>query len=158
MALTWIPTVRKRATLEALNFLTRAAGPLFGLRSRFTTERDAIERILIVERGNIGDIVLLLPFLTQLRALFRSQLLVGDEQQLLDLISQSPCFGSSRVGRHRNAEAPKRSRIVPAEQHLYLELLCAQGLCQGEDRFMRFPHSSGAIPAGLRIAVGCELR
>ena len=69
MAQVWIPSLRKRLMLRALE-----------LFARFTREQPrpsppspsakAVERILVIELWNIGDIVLAMPFLAQLRSIF----------------------------------------------------------------------------------------
>ncbi len=70
MAQIWLPTPWKRLTLAGLNLFARAANPL---RARFTSDaadRQSVERILVVELWNIGDVVLTIPFLAQLRVIF----------------------------------------------------------------------------------------
>lgn len=70
MAQTWISTPWKRLTLAGLNLFARAANPLLGGLSSGTGDRHVVERILVVELWHIGDVVLTIPFLAQLRALF----------------------------------------------------------------------------------------
>jgi heptosyltransferase II len=68
MAQTWVPTFRKRLMLGVLDVLGRLAPP-----REHTPEVDSrgqVKRILVVELWNIGDVVLAMPFLAQLRALF----------------------------------------------------------------------------------------
>lgn len=71
MAERWVATPRKRLILRALDLLARiapsAVGPDTG---RPAVGSDPVRNILVVELWNIGDIVLLLPFLAQLRAKF----------------------------------------------------------------------------------------
>jgi ADP-heptose:LPS heptosyltransferase len=68
MAQTWVPSFRKRLLLEALDILARLAPPR-GHTAEVDSRRQ-IKRILVVELWNIGDVVLAMPFLAQLRALF----------------------------------------------------------------------------------------
>jgi len=68
MAQTWVPSFRKRLMLGALDVLGRLAP-----KRAHPPEVDSnaqIKRILVVELWNIGDVVLAMPFLAQLRALF----------------------------------------------------------------------------------------
>src|SRR3954469_12650864 len=65
MALSWKPTFQKSALLAAALILHRM------LRSRATNAMRApdpaeVGRILVVELWNIGDVILLMPFLSQL--------------------------------------------------------------------------------------------
>ncbi len=68
MAQTWVPSFRKRLMLGALNLFSRSEPE--GAESRAVDSNGQIERILVVELWNIGDVVLAMPFLAQLRALF----------------------------------------------------------------------------------------
>jgi ADP-heptose:LPS heptosyltransferase len=62
----WIPTLKRRLMLRALDFFARPSG----WRSIAATGVEQVRRILVVEPKNIGDVVLTIPFLTQLRARF----------------------------------------------------------------------------------------
>jgi heptosyltransferase-2 len=68
MAQTWIPSLRKRLMLGALDLFARATRPRGNARP--SDAKDPIQRILVIELWNIGDVVLAMPFLAQLRALF----------------------------------------------------------------------------------------
>ncbi len=70
MAQTWVPTPWKRLTLAGLNLFARAANPLRARFSSVAIDRLSVERILVVELWNIGDVILTIPFLTQLRGMF----------------------------------------------------------------------------------------
>src|SRR4051812_38795881 len=68
MAQTWIPTFKKRLMLGALDLyarLTQPRGDAVGPASA-----QAIQRVLVIELWNIGDVILAMPFLAQLRASF----------------------------------------------------------------------------------------
>ncbi|MEO6331374.1 MAG: glycosyltransferase family 9 protein [Gemmatimonadaceae bacterium] len=71
MAERWVATPRKRLILRVLDLLARiapsAVGPDTG---RPAADSERVRDILVVELWNIGDIVLTLPFLAQLRAKF----------------------------------------------------------------------------------------
>src|SRR6266478_10184006 len=66
MAQTWIPSLRKRLMLGALDLFARMTRP----RGDARPPNASIQRILVIELWNIGDVVLAMPFLTQLRVLF----------------------------------------------------------------------------------------
>lgn len=68
MAQTWNPTFKKRLMLGALDLYARLTQPRGDLEGSDSTR--AIQRILVIELWNIGDVVLAMPFLAQLRALF----------------------------------------------------------------------------------------
>src|ERR1700750_251692 len=68
MAQTWKPSLRKRLMLAALGLLGRVMRPR-GSRP-LTDPTLPIRRILVIELWNIGDLVLAMPFLAELRALF----------------------------------------------------------------------------------------
>lgn len=70
MPLTWKPTRRKRLLLAALGFLGVLVRPFNRWRRRGGGEREGVRRILVVELWNIGDVILAMPFLAQLRKLF----------------------------------------------------------------------------------------
>lgn len=70
MAQSWVSTPRKRLMLAGLNLLARVARPWLGGRAGAVDHPKAITRILVVELWNIGDVVLTMPFLARLRALF----------------------------------------------------------------------------------------
>lgn len=67
MAQSWTPTLRRRLMLRTIDALAS-----LGQRGRVirAIPNDEIERILVVEPKHIGDVVLLLPFLSQLRRIF----------------------------------------------------------------------------------------
>jgi heptosyltransferase-2 len=71
MAQSWVLTPRKRLMLAALDALawlsTRFRDP-----DPVLLRNDEVRRILVVELWNIGDVVLAIPFLAQLRARFPS--------------------------------------------------------------------------------------
>lgn len=62
----WIPTLRRRLMLRALDFVAQ----LSGSKNISPAGVEQVSRILVVEPKNIGDVVLTMPFLTQLRARF----------------------------------------------------------------------------------------
>ncbi len=66
MAQTWIPSLRKRLMLGALDLFARMTRP----RGDARPPNASIQRILVIELWNIGDVVLAMPFLAQLRVLF----------------------------------------------------------------------------------------
>jgi heptosyltransferase-2 len=68
MAQTWIPSLRKRLMLGALDLFARAKRLPLGIHAR--ESKTPIQRVLVIELWNIGDVVLAMPFLAQLRALF----------------------------------------------------------------------------------------
>ena len=70
VAQSWVATPWKRLKLASLNAISRATRPL--VRGVFTTSAEPrdVRRILVVELWNIGDVVLTIPFLAQLRARF----------------------------------------------------------------------------------------
>jgi heptosyltransferase II len=70
MPLKWTSTRRKRLLLTAMHFLAVLVRPLKLSRRRGDMNREAIRRILVVELWNIGDVVLAMPFLAQLRKVF----------------------------------------------------------------------------------------
>jgi ADP-heptose:LPS heptosyltransferase len=66
--------------LAGLSLLARLGGPWRKRDSRSPRDRATIRRILVVELWNIGDVLLAMPFLAQLRELFptaRTTLLAG---------------------------------------------------------------------------------
>src|SRR5690242_12643799 len=67
MAQVWIPSIRKRLILGALDLYARVAQRR---PSGQATPSRYVERILVIELWNIGDIVLAMPFLAQLRTIF----------------------------------------------------------------------------------------
>ena len=69
MAQVWVPTLRRRLMLASLDALARVSS-LGGRRPAPAKSRDDIRSILVVEPKNIGDVVLTLPFLAQLRKVF----------------------------------------------------------------------------------------
>ena len=62
----WIPTLKRRLMLGALDFLvdTTRSG------KNESAVLESVNRILVIEPKNIGDVVLATPFLAQLRARF----------------------------------------------------------------------------------------
>jgi heptosyltransferase-2 len=68
MAQTWVPSFRKRLMLGALDSVAHFSPQRMGAPAVHSNEH--IERILVVELWNIGDVVLAMPFLAQLRTLF----------------------------------------------------------------------------------------
>ena len=68
MAQVWIPSFRKRVMLGALDLYARVAR--LPEAPRLLASAESVQRILVIELWNIGDIVLAMPFLAQLRALF----------------------------------------------------------------------------------------
>ncbi|MDP9176474.1 MAG: glycosyltransferase family 9 protein [Gemmatimonadota bacterium] len=70
MAQTWIPTPWKRLATAVLNSFAGAARLLPGRQPAAIGLPGDVSRILVVELWNIGDVVLTMPFLAQLRVLF----------------------------------------------------------------------------------------
>lgn len=70
MAQTWVPTPWKRLTVAGLNLFARAVNPFRGHPASQAVDRQSVERILVVELWNIGDVILTIPFLAQLRVMF----------------------------------------------------------------------------------------
>ena len=69
MAQTWTPTIRRRLMLASLDAIARVTW--LGRRPAGAMKRrEDVRRVLIVEPKNIGDVVLTLPFLAQLRKVF----------------------------------------------------------------------------------------
>lgn len=68
MAQTWKPSFRKRLMLAALDLFAGVTGQRPDARSADST--GPIQRILVIELWNIGDVVLAMPFLSELRAIF----------------------------------------------------------------------------------------
>jgi len=68
MAQTWAPNFRKRFLLGALDVIARFTSG--GGDVRPVGSDAPINRILVVELWNIGDVILAMPFLAQLRRLF----------------------------------------------------------------------------------------
>jgi ADP-heptose:LPS heptosyltransferase len=80
----WVPTVKRRLMLKGMDFLVRVTRG----KPSASAERDAerVSRILVVEPKNIGDVVLAIPFLAQLRARFpgaRTTLLAAPNARLI---------------------------------------------------------------------------
>jgi ADP-heptose:LPS heptosyltransferase len=69
VALIWKPTLKKSALLAGALLLHRIIRPSAG-GAKPGTEPSDIRSILVVELWNIGDVILVMPFLAQLRALF----------------------------------------------------------------------------------------
>jgi ADP-heptose:LPS heptosyltransferase len=70
MAQTWPVSRSRRAVLRILDFLGRAAFAPVRLRRRKLDPFESIQRILVIEPWNIGDVVLATPILADLRARF----------------------------------------------------------------------------------------
>jgi ADP-heptose:LPS heptosyltransferase len=70
MAQTWTPTLWKRLVVAGLNAFAGVKRALPGARQRPAGDSNEIRRILVVELWNIGDVVLTMPFLAELRAMF----------------------------------------------------------------------------------------
>ena len=70
MALNWTPTVRKSALIAGAVLLHRALRPSGAVKKAKRKKRDSVRSILVVELWNIGDVILAMPFLAQLRAKF----------------------------------------------------------------------------------------
>ena len=68
MAQVWIPSFKKRVMLRALDLFAHVDRAKSPARERDST--NSVARILVIELWNIGDLVLSMPFLGQLRALF----------------------------------------------------------------------------------------
>jgi heptosyltransferase II len=69
MAQAWVPTIRRRLMLTILDIIARVTR-LGRAPASPAKSRDDVRRILVVEPKNIGDVVLTLPFLAQLRKVF----------------------------------------------------------------------------------------
>ena len=65
-----VPTLRRRLTHAALNLFARVAyrNPRRGVPR--AGQNESVVRILVLELWNIGDVILAMPFLAQLRCLF----------------------------------------------------------------------------------------
>jgi heptosyltransferase-2 len=70
MAQTWVPTWRKRLLLAMLDALVRVSSREANRKAGAPRAPEDVKRILVVELWNIGDVVLTMPFLGQLRVLF----------------------------------------------------------------------------------------
>ena len=68
MAQVWIPSFKKRVMLRAVDLFARLTRTPRAPQA--TRSPRSVERILVIELWNIGDIVLAMPFLAQLRTLF----------------------------------------------------------------------------------------
>ena len=67
----WIRTRRKRFMLATLNIVARIGRWLFDKpRAGARSQKDHIRSVLVIEPWNIGDIILAMPFLAQVRARF----------------------------------------------------------------------------------------
>lgn len=83
MAQSWVPTWRKRLMLAMLDAVARM-WPGFGRPD--SAKAQDVKRILVVELWNIGDVILVMPFLAQVRARFpaaRVTLLAGPHAKLV---------------------------------------------------------------------------
>lgn len=86
MALNWTPTVRKSALIAGAVLLHRALRPSSAAKKAKRRNHDPVHGILVVELWNIGDVILAMPFLAQLRARFpgaRITLLSAPHAELL---------------------------------------------------------------------------
>jgi lipopolysaccharide heptosyltransferase II len=70
VAQAWVPTLRRRVMLAALDAIARVARLEGRPPENAAKSRQDVRRILVVEPKNIGDVVLTLPFLAHLRAIF----------------------------------------------------------------------------------------
>src|SRR5688500_9048560 len=70
MAQSWFSTPKKRLMLAGLNLLARVGGRWLSGGAGPIQHPQARTRILVVELWNIGDVLLTMPFLAQLRVLF----------------------------------------------------------------------------------------
>jgi heptosyltransferase-2 len=70
MSSTWSPTLRQRSVHAALNLFARIAysGSPVGVSQQARNE--SVSSIAVLELWNIGDVILAMPFLAQLRGLF----------------------------------------------------------------------------------------
>jgi heptosyltransferase-2 len=69
VAQSWVPTLRRRLMLASLDAIASVTS--LGRRPASTLKkREDVRRVLVVEPKNIGDVVLTLPFLAQLREVF----------------------------------------------------------------------------------------
>jgi heptosyltransferase II len=68
--LAWVPTRRRRLMLAGLSMLASTPRPWRRWDSRSGRDGGSVRRILVVELWNIGDVLLAMPFLAQLRELF----------------------------------------------------------------------------------------
>ena len=65
------PSRRRRALVAGVNLLAKLARPLFrSAREHHFTGANDVRSILVLELWNIGDLILLMPFLAQLRTKF----------------------------------------------------------------------------------------
>src|SRR6266545_1516795 len=87
MAQTWVPTLWKRVAIAVVNVIAGAARLSRGSRRAATDVAGSdVRRILVVELWNIGDVVLTMPFLAQLKVLFpraKTTLLAQQHAKLL---------------------------------------------------------------------------
>lgn len=70
MALHWTSDRRRRAMLAALDVLCRVFPSLAGDRSATSIGNRDVRSVLVIEPWNIGDIILMIPFLRALRRKF----------------------------------------------------------------------------------------
>lgn len=70
MAQTPLATVRARLALTAANLLARTAQRFSARRDEATGTARGVSSILVIELWNMGDVILVMPFLQQLRRLF----------------------------------------------------------------------------------------
>src|SRR5688500_6446502 len=90
MAETWTATRRKKLLLKLLSLASRAAPGMIGGRGKLPDSPPAVQNILVVELWNIGDVVLTLPFLAQLRAIFpRARITMLARKHALEILAGS---------------------------------------------------------------------
>jgi heptosyltransferase-2 len=70
MSSKWSPTLRQRSVHAALNLFARAAYGVAPLVASQKARNESIGSIVVLELWNIGDVILAMPFLAQLRGLF----------------------------------------------------------------------------------------
>ena len=66
----WVPTLKRRLMLRALNVAARFTRLRGGPPTDALLKAGRVQRVLVIEPKNIGDIVLTMPFLAQLKARF----------------------------------------------------------------------------------------
>lgn len=70
MSSTWSPTLRQRAMHAALNLFARVAYQVAPGGAPRKAGAESVSSIVVLELWNIGDVILAMPFLAQLRGLF----------------------------------------------------------------------------------------
>ncbi len=88
MPLNRFPTFRTRLSLGALKIFARLAYQNQGRRFTGYGQNESVSRILVLELWNIGDVILAMPFLAQLRCLFpRAQITLVSRPFAVDLLA-----------------------------------------------------------------------